>query len=105
MTAEYTYLGAEERIYSGYLTANADGDVSTLVGTPGMPPVAVVRAAGNEHLPEIPEDGLWADGDQQVLPPTSALADSPPDAPAEPLPPDAPAAEAKPAKTAKVVTS
>jgi len=105
VAAEYTYLGAEERIYSAYLTAAEDGTVSTLVATPGMPPAVVVRAAGNEHLPEVPEDGLWANGDQQVLPQTPVPADTPPDPPTDAPPPDAPAAAAKPAKTVKVVTS
>lgn len=89
--AEYAYLGAEERTYPAYLAAPPDGDVKTLVGTPGMSPVVVVRAAGNEHLPEVPEDGLWATADHP------ATADTPADS--------EPAAAAKPAKTVKVVTS
>jgi len=105
VAAEYTYLGAEERIYSAYLTAAEDGTVSTLIGTPSMGPVPVLRAAGNEHLPEVPEDGLWANGDQQVLPQTPAAADAPSDAPTDAPPLDAPAAAVKPAKTVKVVTS
>lgn len=60
MAAEkHAYIGWEQRTYSGYLTAAANGEVSTLIGRPGMDPVVILRAAGNEMLPEIPTDGLW----------------------------------------------
>lgn len=55
----YGYTGWEQRIYSGYRTPAADGGVTTLIGTPGMDPVAVLRAAGNEDLPEVPAGGWW----------------------------------------------
>lgn len=68
MAAEkHAYIGWEQRTYSGYLSMAGDGQVSTLVGTPGMDPVVVIRAAGNETLPEIPADGMW----------TSSAPDSP----------------------------
>lgn len=55
----YAYTGWEQRIFSGYRTDAADGGVTTLIGSPGMDPVAVLRAAGNEGLPEVPVGGWW----------------------------------------------
>ncbi len=60
MAAEkLAYIGWEQRTYSGYLSVVDDGEVATLVGTPGMDPVVIQRAAGNETLPEVPADGMW----------------------------------------------
>lgn len=56
----YSYLGAQEFTYPAYLQVAEDGTTSTLIGTPGMDPVAIRRAAGNDTLPEIPGDGHWS---------------------------------------------
>lgn len=62
----HAYTGWEQRTYSAYLTPTADGGVVTLVGTPGMAPVTVWRAAGNEVLSSVPGDGLWAPVQQET---------------------------------------
>lgn len=71
----YVYTGAEERIYSAYLSVRPDGTVTTLHGRPGADPVVIRKASGadydpdaDEHgrevprppLPDTPADGLWA---------------------------------------------
>lgn len=55
----YAYTGWEQRTYASYLALSESGEVATLVGTPGMEPVTILRGAGNETLPEIPADGMW----------------------------------------------
>lgn len=58
MPVQYAYTGWEERIFSSYLRLDGN-QVSTLIGIPGMDPVEILRAAGNEGLPEYPLGGWW----------------------------------------------
>lgn len=62
----YAYTGWEQRTYASYLALSDGGGVATLVGTPGMDPVVILRAAGNETLPEIPADGMWTSAEPEV---------------------------------------
>lgn len=53
-TCTYTYTGWGELTFGSYLAVAPDGETSTLVGTPGMTPVIIRRAGGNEQLPDVP---------------------------------------------------
>lgn len=61
MQDTYAYTGAEERIYSAYLAVAPDGTTTTLIGTPGMDPIGIRKAGGDdgEPLPDVPGDGSW----------------------------------------------
>jgi hypothetical protein len=60
------YTGTETRIYPGYQSVDAAGGHTTLIGHPGAQPVRIRRGGGNDALPEIPQDGMWSEYQQQA---------------------------------------
>lgn len=85
----YAYLGVQEKTYPAYLEVPADGPARTLIGTPGMDPVAIRKAAGADlgpdvgadgepaprpPLPDVPGDGSWVLVDPPANPPAKAAA-------------------------------
>lgn len=70
MQSTYSYVGAEERVYSAYLAVAPDGTTTTLIGTPGMDPVGIRKAGGADHggepLPDVPGDGSWVPVDSKT---------------------------------------